>query len=290
MPAACSGSPSRPAAWPCRCVRDRIDPQAVAQALEQDPTISHVALVYSETSSGICHDAPAIARVAQALGRRVIIDAVSAFGALPLDLSDLPAVDAVALTANKCLEGLPGAAFVVARREPGRRAGPRRQLVAGPGRHLSAKPAAQCRAALHPPAPTLAAFAVALARYHEEGREARLARYTANMRALYQGVGEIGLTPWLPPALQGPIVVNVLAPDTPAWDLQAFVDALKRRGYVLSNFKNTEQPSFRVGCIGAFSADQMRQAVQAMGEALSELGIRGTAAGQKPALPSTLTA
>lgn len=98
-------------------VRDRIDPQAVAQALEQDPTISHVALVYSETSSGICHDAPAIARVAQALGRRVIIDAVSAFGALPLDLSDLPAVDAVALTANKCLEGLPGAAFVVARRD-----------------------------------------------------------------------------------------------------------------------------------------------------------------------------
>ena len=53
---------------------------------------------------------------------------------------------------------------------------------------------------------------------------------------------------------------------------------------MLSNFKNTEQPSFRVGCIGAFAADQMRQAVQAMGEALSELGIRGTAAGQKPAL------
>lgn len=272
-------------------VRDRIDPQAVAQALEQDPTISHVALVYSETSSGICHDAPAIARVAQALGRRVIIDAVSAFGALPLDLSDLPAVDAVALTANKCLEGLPGAAFVVARRD---------SLDAARGRagswsldladiyQQSLQPNAGPR--FTPPAPTLAAFAVALARYHEEGREARLARYTANMRALYQGVGEIGLTPWLPPALQGPIVVNVLAPDTPAWDLQAFVDALKRRGYVLSNFKNTEQPSFRVGCIGAFAADQMRQAVQAMGEALSELGIRGTAAGQKPALPSTLTA
>ena len=190
-------------------VRDRIDPQAVAQALEQDPTISHVALVYSETSSGICHDAPAIARVAQALGRRVIIDAVSAFGALPLDLSDLPAVDAVALTANKCLEGLPGAAFVVARRD---------SLDAAQGRagswsldladiyQQSLQPNAGPR--FTPPAPTLAAFAVALARYHEEGREARLARYTANMRALYQGVGEIGLTPWLPPALQGPIVVN----------------------------------------------------------------------------------
>ena len=160
MPAACSGSPPRPAAWPCRCtgVRDRIDPQAVAQALEQDPTISHVALVCSETSSGICHDAPAIARVAQALGRRVIIDAVSAFGALPLDLSDLPAVDAVALTANKCLEGLPGAAFVVARRD---------SLDAAQGRagSWSLDPADIYQQSLQPnagprftpPAPTLAA-------------------------------------------------------------------------------------------------------------------------------------
>ena len=131
-------------------VRDRIDPQAVAQALEQDPTISHVALVYSETSSGICHDAPAIARVAQALGRRVIIDAVSAFGALPLDLSDLPAVDAVALTANKCLEGLPGAAFVVARRDSPDAAQGRAGSWSLDRRHLSAKPAAQRRAALHP--------------------------------------------------------------------------------------------------------------------------------------------
>ena len=166
-------------------VRDRIDPQAVAQALEQDPTISHVALVYSETSSGICHDAPAIARVAQALGRRVIIDAVSAFGALPLDLSDLPAVDAVALTANKCLEGLPGAAFVVARRD---------SLDAAQGRagswsldladiyQQSLQPNAGPR--FTPPAPTLAAFAVALARYHEEGREARLALHGQYARAV----------------------------------------------------------------------------------------------------------
>ena len=110
MPAACSGSPSRPAAWPCRCTWARATAsirRPWPRPLEQDPTISHVALVYSETSSGICHDAPAIARVAQALGRRVIIDAVSAFGALPLDLSDLPAVDAVALTANKCRRACP---------------------------------------------------------------------------------------------------------------------------------------------------------------------------------------
>ena len=253
---------------------ERVDPQAVAAALERDPSLTHLALVYSETGSGICHDVPELARIAHALGRRVIVDAVSACGALPLDLGSLPAVDAVVLTANKCLEGLPGAAFVVARRdrlEAARgNAGSWSLDLADIYQH-TLQPNAGPR--FTPPAPTLAALAVALDLYHEEGRVARLARYTANMRALYDGIGALGLTPYLPPALQGPIVVNVRAPDAPTWNLQLFVDALKRRGYVLSNFYNTEQPTFRVGCIGAFGPDQMRQAVDAMGAALGDIGI-----------------
>lgn len=270
---------------------ERVDPQAVAAALERDPTLTHLALVYSETGSGICHDVPELARIAHALGRRVIVDAVSAFGALPLELRGLPAVDAVVLTANKCLEGLPGAAFVVARRdslEAARgNAGSWSLDLADIYEH-TLQPNAGPR--FTPPAPTLAALAVALDLYHEEGREARLARYTANMRALYDGIGALGLTPYLPPALQGPIVVNVRAPDAPTWNLQLFVDALKRRGYVLSNFYNTEQPTFRVGCIGAFGPDQMRLAVDAMGAALGDIGINREPAASGGLFPLPLTA
>lgn len=270
---------------------ERLDPAAVAAALEQDPTLTHLALVYSETGSGICHDVPALARIAHALGRRVIVDAVSAFGALPLDVSALPAVDAVVLTANKCLEGLPGAAFVVARRdrlEAARgNAGSWSLDLADIYQHTLA-PNAGPR--FTPPAPTLAALAVALDLYRQEGREARLARYTANMRTLYDGVSELGLTPYLSRDLQGPIVVNVHAPDSPNWHLQLFVDALKARGYVLSNFFNTEQPTFRVGCIGAFGADQMRQAVAAMGGALRDIGITRQHSGNPGFLPQPLIA
>ncbi len=272
-------------------VRERVDPQTVARALEQDPTLTHVALVYSETGSGICHDVPELARVAHALGRRVIVDAVSAFGALPLDLAALPAIDAVILTANKCLEGLPGAAFVVGRRdslEAARgNAGSWSLDLADIYQHTLA-PNAGPR--FTPPAPTLAALAVALDLYHQEGREARLARYTANMRTLYDGVAGLGLTPYLPAALQGPIVVNVHAPDAPTWDLQLFVDALKQRGFLISNFTNTEQPTFRVGCIGAFGPAQMQLAVDAMGGALQDLGISRDPAGQARFVPSPLTA
>ena len=105
------------------------------------------------------------------------------------------------------------------------------------------------------------------------GRAARLARYTANMRVLYDGVRRLGLRPYLPPSVQGPVVVNVRAPQHPAWSLQGFVDALKKRGYLISNFYNTEKPSFRVGCMGAITPADMQGAVAAMGEALDEMGV-----------------
>ena len=68
-----------------------------------------------ETGSGVVHDPAAIGAVVRAAGRRLIVDAVSAFGALPLDVSAQPEIDAAVFTSNKCLEALPGMAFAVAR-------------------------------------------------------------------------------------------------------------------------------------------------------------------------------
>ncbi len=93
------------------------------------------------------------------------------------------------------------------------------------------------------------------------------------MRTLYDGVAELGLTPWLPASLQGPVIVNVHAPADPAWNLQAFVDALKSRGFLISNFYSTPTPTFRVGCIGAITPADMAGAVRAIDAALREIGI-----------------
>lgn len=256
---------------------ERVSPGAVEAVLAADPGLSHLALVYSETATGIVHDVPALAAVAGRLGRRVLVDAVSAFGAMPLDVSALPMVDAACFTAGKCLEALPGAAFAVARIDRLEEGRGRAEswsldladeydhgLAHGPGSHR-----------FTPVPQALAALDTALDLYDAEGGQpARLARYGANMGALYDGVRTLGLRPTLPPAAQGPVVVNVDAPDDPAWSLQTFVAALKRRGVLVSNFHCTKHPSFRVGCIGAVTPDDMRRAVAAMGEVLNELGIR----------------
>lgn len=256
---------------------ERVGPAVVQAALAADPAISHLAVVYSETSTGIVHDAPALAEAAGREGRRVLIDAVSAFGAMPLDIGRLPMVDSLSFTSNKCIEGLPGMALTVA---------PVDRLRAGAGRagswsldladvHENGERWGPGTSRFTPAAQAVAAFAVALDRFDAEGGQpARLARYVANMRTLYDGVLGLGLQPCLPLSVQGPVVVNVAAPADPAWNLQGFVDQLKARGVLISNFHNTAEPSFRVGCIGAITPDDMRGAVRAMGDAMAVLGLR----------------
>ncbi len=254
-----------------------VTPEEITAALSADPGISHVGVVYSETGSGIINDVPAVGAAVRAMGRRMIVDAVSAFGALPFSLKDQPEVDAVVFTSNKCLEGLPGIAFAIS---------PIERVLACAGNagswsfDLSDVYATALRAGFGsfrftPPVQALHAFGKALEVYKAEGgREARHARYRENARLLHEGARALGLKPYLDWEHQGPIIVTIHQPGDPAFKLQDFVDALKRRGVLISNFYNTPVPTMRIGCIGDIHADDIRFALRAMSEALDELGIQ----------------
>lgn len=251
-------------------------PDTVATALAADSAISHVGLVQSETGSGVIHDPEAIGTVVSAAGRRMIVDAVSAFGALPLNLTVRTEIDAAVFTSNKCLEAMPGMGFAVARID-------RLQACAGKADswsfdlsdiYLHSTKSGPGTSRFTPPAQVLAAMGVALDLFDAEGGQpARLARYHANTRVLYDGMLALGLTPYLARKEQGPIVMNIHAPADPAWDLLKFVHLLKARGVLISNFYNTPLPSFRIGCIGAITPSDMSFAVSAIGQTLDRLGI-----------------
>lgn len=252
------------------------DPAAIAAALAADPSITHVGAVYSETGTGVIHDVAALGAVVRAAGRRMIVDAVSAFGALPFDLAAQPEVDAVVFTSNKCFEGLPGLGFAICRLDG---------LEANKGNagswsfdlHSIHEQSLRSPGSFRftPPVQVLSAFRVALDIYEAEGgRPARQARYQANVDALYTGIQRLGLSPYVPREHQGPVVMNTHAPADPAWNLQTFVDGLKRRGFLISNFYNTPTPSFRVGCIGAITPEDMNQFVAAIDDVLNEMQVR----------------
>lgn len=253
-----------------------VAPELIATALAADPELSHVGLVYSETSTGVIHDAVAVGAAVRGVGRRMILDAVSAFGGLPLDLSQQTEIDAAIFTTNKCLEGLPGLSFIVVQND---RLQPPGQ--AGSWSFDLADLLAQARRdggggfRFTPAAQVVAAFDTALDFYEQEGGQpARLARYRQNATTLWEGMSAVGLRPCLGAAEQGPIVVNIHAPPDPAWSLAKFVELLKGRGFTISNFYNTPEPSFRVGCIGHVFPEDMTRFVAAVDESLTELGVR----------------
>jgi len=247
---------------------------AVARRLAEDPAIGHVAMVYCETSSGILNPLAEIAQVVAEAGRRLLVDAMSAFGAIELDVGALPC-DAVVASANKCLEGVPGMAFAVIRRTL-------LEASAGNAPSLALDLHDQWQAMQEsgqwrftPPTQVIAALDQALAEHAAEGGVAgRGARYRRNCQALVDGMRALGFETFLPDALQAPVIVAFHAPADPGFDFRAFYDGLAGRGYVIYPGKLTEAETFRIGCMGRIDAEVIEGAVAAVAEVLDEMGVK----------------
>ncbi|MDA8253679.1 MAG: 2-aminoethylphosphonate--pyruvate transaminase [Rhodospirillales bacterium] len=254
-----------------------VSPDGLDRALAADGAISHVAVVHCETTSGILNPVEAVASVCARHGRRLLIDAMSAFGALPLDARET-AFDAVMASANKCLEGVPGMGFVIMRRS---------SLAAAEGNahSLSLDLFAQWRGfeqneqwRFTPPTHVVAAFDQALDEHAAEGGVAgRGARYRRNMQILLDGMSKFGFVSLLPAALQAPIIATFRMPADRNFTFDVFYDGLRRRGYVIYPGKLTVAESFRVGCIGRLGETEIRGALAAVGEVLAEMGVRSGA-------------
>jgi 2-aminoethylphosphonate-pyruvate transaminase len=249
------------------------DPEALDRALAADPAISHVAAVWCETSSGILNPIEALAAVASRHGRALLIDAMSAFGALPLDARNLP-FDALAASANKCLEGVPGVGFALVRNAA-------LQAAAGNAPSLSLDLHDQWAAMerngqwrFTPPTHVLAALDQALAEHATEGGVAgRGARYRENCRRLIAGMRAQGFETLLAEELQAPIIVTFRMPADPRFVFDEFYNRLRAKGYVIYPGKLTVAPSFRIGCIGRIGPAEIEGAVAAIRQTMAEMRV-----------------
>jgi 2-aminoethylphosphonate-pyruvate transaminase len=241
--------------------------------LRADPTITHVFVVHCETTSGFLNPVAEIAELVEKHGRRLLIDAMSAFGALPLDATKTRC-DAIAASSNKCIEGVPGLGFVICRQAALQETkGNATTLVLD--LHDQWQYLAQTgQYRFTPPIHVIVAFHQALEEFWAEGGQpGRGRRYAQNCKVLIDGRRELGFKPLLPDRLQAPIIVTFHMPKNAKFVFQGFYDKLKDRGYVIYPGKLTVADSFRIGCIGRLDAGHMRGALSAVVEVLSELGI-----------------
>jgi 2-aminoethylphosphonate-pyruvate transaminase len=256
-----------------------VDPAAVERALAEDASITHVAAVHCETTSGVLNPLGELAEAVARQGRALLVDAMSSFGALPLDLRTMP-IEAVAASANKCLEGVPGLAFCIIRR-----AG--LEAAAGNAHVLSLDLHGQWAAMerdgqwrFTPPTHAILALERALQELEDEGGVAgRHARYTENCRILVQGMRDLGFETLLPEDVQAPIIVTFRMPADPNFVFAAFYEGMRARGFVIYPGKLTTAESFRIGCIGRIGPREISNAVAAVAATLAEMGVRSGAAG-----------
>jgi len=249
----------------------------VEAALVADPSITHVAQVHCETGAGVLNDLAGIAQVCTRRGKSLIVDAMSSFAALPIDVAKVP-FDALVAASGKCLEGVPGIGFVIVRKAVlEARAGNAHSLAMDlHDQYVYMEKTTQWR--YTPPTHVVAALRAAVDQYRAEGGQpARLARYARNCETLIAGMQRLGFRPFLKPEVQAPIIVTFHAPADPTYDFKTFYAKTRDRGYILYPGKLTQVETFRVGCIGAIDANEMRNVVSAVEATLDELGIRQVA-------------
>jgi len=249
----------------------------VDRLLAGDASITHVGLIHCETSTGMENPLAAIADVVARHGKGLIVDAMSSFGALPIDARSTP-FDAMIAASGKCVEGPPGMGFVLVRKGLlARCAGNSTSLVLDLADQWAyMEKTTQWR--FTPPTHVVVALNAALDQFIAEGgRPARLARYTANYETLVAGMRELGFQPFLDPAIQSPIIVTFHAPADARYAFKEFYDRVRDKGFILYPGKLTQVETFRVGCIGAIGPDEMRHAVNAVRDTLAEMGIKHVA-------------
>lgn len=249
----------------------------VAAALNADPDITHVIVVHCETSSGILNPLKEISDVVYASGRKLLVDSMSAFGAVPAGIADLR-YEAIVSSANKCIEGVPGFGFVIARKS---------ELEAAKGRShsLSLDVHAQWETMnktgqwrFTPPTHVVAAFLEALRLHREEGGvAARGARYARNRDVMVAGMREAGFETLLADRWLSPIIVTFFSPADPAFAFDRFYELMKQKGFIIYPGKLTVVDSFRVGCIGHMDEHVMRRVVEAARTSLTEMGVASAA-------------
>lgn len=250
------------------------DPNSVENALAADASITHVAVVHCESTTGIVNPVRGIGEVVRRFEKIYFVDAMSSFGAFPIQLAEWK-IDYLVSSANKCIEGVPGFGYVLARRD-------HFLGTEGWARSLSMDLYDQWKALENggrfrftPPTHAMLAFRQALHELEEEGGvSARMKRYRNNHRVLVEGMREMGFREYLPKELQGWIITAFLHPDDPKFDFKVFYDKLSERGFLIYQGKLTDAECFRIGSIGRIFESDVRALLAAIKDTVAEMGFK----------------
>ncbi|MFH1718262.1 MAG: 2-aminoethylphosphonate--pyruvate transaminase [Planctomycetota bacterium] len=250
------------------------DPGEIEETLKTDDKITNVAVVHCETTTGIVNPVREIGRIVAKSRAKYFVDAMSSFGAVPINLAECD-IDYLVSSANKCIEGVPGFSFILCRLNSLRE-------TAGYARSVSFDLLDQYRGfekngqfRFTPPTHSLVAFRQALAELEAEGGVlGRAERYRRNYETLVCGMRRMGFKEYLKPEDQGYIITSFLYPDDPNFSFEKFYESLNKKDYVIYPGKVSDANCFRIGNIGRIFETDVKALLAAIAETITEMGVK----------------
>jgi 2-aminoethylphosphonate-pyruvate transaminase len=249
------------------------DPEDLEKTLNNDPEISHVAVVHSETTTGIINPIEVYGEIVKRHHCTFIVDAMSSFGAYPIDLQTC-GIDFLISSANKCIEGVPGFSFVIARKN---------SLLATRGfaRTLSLDLLDQWEGLekdgqfrFTPPTQVILAFHQALLELEQEGGiPARAERYRQNYEATLYAMLKLGFKPYVESSKRGYIISTFYYPDHSNFNFKTFYQSLSEKGFIIYPGKLTYADCFRIGHVGRLTTTDVQGLIAAVKTTLIEMYI-----------------
>ena len=248
---------------------DPPDPLHVDAALADDPSITHVAMVHGETSTGMLNPIAAVGEVVRSRDRIFIVDAMSTFGGIPLDVDEI-GIDFFVSSANKCIQGVPGFGFILARESAlAECEGRARSLALDVYDQWRVMEEGSGKWRFTSPTHTVRAFAQALIELEEEGGvEKRHERYQENHRVLVGGMERLGFRCFLSESHRSPIITAFHDPEASTYEFKRFYADLKGKGFVIYPGSVTEANTFRIGTIGHVFPSDMRSLIAAIEDSI----------------------
>jgi len=249
------------------------DLSKIEEVLQSNPLITHVAVVHCETTTGIVNPIEAIGILCQFYRKTYIVDAMSSFGAIPINVKE-SFIDFLISSSNKCIEGVPGFSFVITNKE-------KLMEAEGKARSLVLDLYAQWKGLefdgqfrFTPPTHVILAFDQALKELEIEGGiDGRAHRYKENYQKLIAGMRSLGFQEYLEPEKQGYIITSFLYPQHPNFSFKAFYKKLNDKGYVIYPGKLSHADCFRIGNIGKIYGDDIDLLLIAIKEVLQEMEV-----------------
>ena len=241
------------------------DVKQLEEVLENDHEITHVALVHCETTTGMLNPIDVIGQIVKKHGRIYIVDTMSSFGGIPIDMDELQ-IDFLISSANKCIQGVPGLGFVICKKAL-------IEQTKGYARSLSLDLYSQWETMeksngkwrFTSPTHVVRAFRQALIELNEEGGiEKRFQRYSANQIRLVKGMKQLAFRPLLDQEFHSPIITTFISPDDPDFEFFKFYNLLKEKGFVIYPGKVTDFNCFRIGNIGEVTVDDIEKLLTAI--------------------------